>query len=810
MVASERSELEELRRLDELEQKLSGSSVETFYPSTSQTKPASEGTRVAQDLLLGKQAEKTLGQRGAQIGETAGFGAAASLALPRLLQIYPLTRPLGQALGTVRPVARTVLGGVAGAGSETAGQTAEMLGAPPIVSEAARLAPLPLQAGAEKMGGVIGGRAGQALRGIAKMGEPDRLTGATRDAIRKLEGAGGVDAPKRIMSVLEQRASEIEQQIAQFRSIPVGRESEIDGIRQRAEEELAGLRAEIAARKQRMVKTGVEATRRSEQELSKALGTKFGLLGLIPKAEQRAEVALSEAAGIRRLIGEPTDPTNIGAPLRQRIVQANESELAQRKTNYQRDMAARDQAVAAKEGNGEFVIDLPEYKSMLQDLRDKLLIGLSAQKQTVAPVTESGVASAYQKLYDALSVQRKQVGVNAAGNPVYKSFPPSFQAIDDVRRKMGDIAFGKEVTGYEGIGAEIARTMYGKLSDIQRKFAGEAQDVLQGNYEAASTLLDRFRGQRGRRALAIDKYNDSEFATDPSRLPETYFSTKGGVQDLIAMTGDKELVTKAGREFAASQIVGMNSKQLNDWVRKSEWVRELPILESDINRYRIALEKAEQTAARSTKTIQGLRKRVGRAATTGEQRQAAIEAQLRGEREATRKYISGVEKRVEQVPKEAEKNISGIEQEAKQLRGEREKQLSAIQKQADLIRGDSRPAERMQSLLLGAQAPEEIALVANAIKANPEAMKAMPQVVRTLIANKVSPQRMDYEWRQSIRPLLSQAGIVEEKTLQAIDRDVERVMRTLDVNQRLTWLQNTIGKVLAVAPGSAVQQAVNQ
>jgi uncharacterized Fe-S center protein len=116
----------------------------------------------------------------------------------------------------------------------------------------------------------------------------------------------------------------------------------------------------------------------------------------------------------------------------------------------------------------------------------------------------------------------------------------------------------------------------------------------------------------------------------------------------------------------------------------------------------------------------------------------------------------------------------------------------------------------MQSLLLGASAPEELSLVASAIKANPEAMKAMPQVVRTLIANKVSPAKMNYEWRDSIRPLLEQTGVVAAKDLAAIDRDIDTVMRTLNGRDRVTWLQNTVGKLLAVAPSSAVTQVINQ
>ena len=775
-----------------------------------ETKPASEGTRVAKELILGKPKEKTFGERAGAVGESAGFAGAASLAIPRVLKAIPQTKALGMALGTVGPFARTALGGIAGAGSETAGQVAEMAGAPPIVSESARLAPLPAQAAIERGATWGTGQLGKIIRGIQKAGEPEVTSEATRQAVAKL-GGKGEGAPEKVMQALEQQASTLEQQIAQLRNAPVGREQEIAGIRQQAESQLASLRQQIAAKKQEMARSGVGATRRSEQELQRALGTKMGLLGTIPKAEQRTEASLSEAAGIKRLVGEPKDQTDIGTSLRNKIVKENKAEIEKRDAEYKKNEEIRDAVVSQKEGSGQFVTELPEYKAMLQELRNKLLIGQTAQKQPTAQATESGVVGAYKTLYDALSMQRKQVGVNAEGNPIYKTFPPSFYAIDDVRRKMGDAAFGSgEVKGYEGIKKDIAEDMYIKLSNIQREFAGESQGYLQSTYAGQTAELERFGGQRGRRALAIDKYNDSEYVTDPSKLPSTYFSTKGGVQDLIAMTGDKDLVNKAGREFAASQIAGMDSKALTNWMRKAEWVKELPSLESDLNRYRIALEKAEQVSARGEKTVKGVRQRIGREAGLAEQRQSDIERQLLGERSAARGEIGKTEKKMGEVSESAEKSISDIEKEAKGIRSEREKQLGSMQQQADMIRGDPRPAERMQSLLLGASAPEELSLVASAIKASPEAMKAMPQVVRTLIANKVSPAKMNYEWRDSIRPLLEQTGVVAAKDLAAIDRDIDTVMRTLNGRDRVTWLQNTVGKLLAVAPSSAVTQVINQ
>jgi hypothetical protein len=658
-----------------------------------ETKPASEGTRVAEELVLGKPKEKTFGERAGAVGTAAGLTGAASVAIPRVLQAIPATKPLGMALSTVSPWLRGISGTLSGGASETAGQVAEMVGAPPALSEGARFATAPAQSAIERGSAFVGGKAGRLLRQIGKASEVDNQSQATKSAIRQLAGKEE-NAPETISKTLGMAGG-----------TKLGQISDIERMAQDRKNRAAGL---------------------------------------MTQAEQRTQQAQSQAAGLNRVVGSPRPATDIGKELRQKIVQNKESEISQRSQNYKEDMAARDSVVAEKESAGQFVINLPEYKEMLDGLRNKLLIGATAQKQPAAQVTEKGVVSAYQNLYDALRMQRKQVGVTETGEPIFKSFPPSFQAIDDVRRKMGDVAFGKEVEGYQGISSNIAKDFYSKLSDIQRKFAGDAQDVLQSRYEEASTLLERFKGKGGRRATAIDKYNDQEFATDPSKLPSTYFSTKTGVQDLVAMTGDKALVQKAGREFASSQINGMTSEQVSNWIRKSEWLDELPAVKSDIQRYQIALNKAEQVAKKGKETVSGLRERIGK------ESKAASES------------------------------------------------IEKIRKEVEAIQGDPRPGQRMQELILGTKAPEDLRLVGQYIAADPVASKAFPDAVRQIIASKVSPSNMRDTWRLSVRPLLEGSNIVPAATLDAIEQDVVRVSQTLDPAQRITWLQDTIGKVLAL------------
>ena len=115
-----------------------------------------------------------------------------------------------------------------------------------------------------------------------------------------------------------------------------------------------------------------------------------------------------------------------------------------------------------------------------------------------------------------------------------------------------------------------------------------------------------------------------------------------------------------------------------------------------------------------------------------------------------------------------------------------------------MIAGDPRPGERIERLILSAAAPEELRVVGQFISQNPAARQAFPDAVRVTIANRVSPTNMTYEWQQNVRPLLEGSGLVPRASLDAIERDIQRVAQTLDPAKRVTWLQNTVGKLLAI------------
>jgi len=424
-----------------------------------------------------------------------------------------------------------------------------------------------------------------------------------------------------------------------------------------------------------------------------------------------------------------------------------------RSAEYAKQKAIRDAAVVAKEDAGQLVKDLPEYKSLLDDLRSKLLIGKEAQQQKTAPVTEKGVLQAYQNIYDAVSNRRVQIGIDTNGNPAYKTFPTSFDALDDVRRRLGDAAFGKEVEGYSAIGADIARKYYAKISEIQSKFAGEAHDALQGGYEAASRLLDKYKSQAGKKATAQDRFDPTRFKTDPAALPNTYFSSKQSVADLLELTGgDRALVTQAASDFSARQLRDKSAKGVKDWINSnSDWLKALPEVETKVNTYLKTLERAERVSGKT-----------GGAAKILESREPTV---LRA----------------------GEKALAAGEKEAGAITAE-------AQKRVETILGDKNPAARVREIFLSGK-PSIWKEVGPILASAQGGKEAVAEAVRQIMADRATSGLVSSvrTFREDVAPSLRDAKLMTPEQLSSLEAQLQAIANSaVGEPAKLTMLQTAI------------------
>ena len=703
---------------------------------------------------------KTLGQRAKDVGISTALGGAAGIFTPEIAmgtgQVleripYKPAQMAGRAMqaavpsltGAKQRALGSATGAFSGASGETAGQLAELLGAPEPVVEGARvfgsLAPIEVITKAPKAAlGFVGKSMGlpgsiTALRSVMDDVGVSNLTGATKDLVlRRINDLRAspftTDAQKKLYNVLAKDVQTMTGAAAQ----------EAQAI------ERSGTRESL------------EAQRRAK-----------GFAGLSGEVTETKATILQRAKDSLRNLGDATrELSDVGRTLRDRIVTRFDEQSLNRSKAYLDQKKIRDEAVRAKEDNGILVNSLPEFKTMISDLRSKLLIGQEARKQTTAPVTEKGLLNAYNNIYEAVSGRRVMAGVNEQGNPVYKTYPSSFEALDAVRRKLGDVAFGKEVAGYEGLTRKVAEDYYIKLSNIQSKYAGEAQDVLQRDYEIASRLIDKFKTKAGAKATAMDRIDATKFASDDKALPGTFFNSRQSVADAIELVGDAALVERQAADFVAKNLNGKDASTARTWLtskQNSDFLSALPNVRRSAESYIANLERAEARAAGATK----VEKRLG-----AEQKQAAREA--------------------EKAPELGAREAGKVTQQA--------------EAEAARILGTAEPAARVTDIILSGDRTLWDR-VAPAIAAAPNGRQILGESVRQVLADRATQGvfgAMRF-YETSLKDSLLRTGLIGKPEADQISRQLQEIASvSISEPEKLTFMGRLIKNAIV---GYAIPRA---
>lgn len=271
------------------------------------------------------------------------------------------------------------------------------------------------------------------------------------------------------------------------------------------------------------------------------------------------------------------ESADIGGELNAEINKKFAAELAARDRSYKANQAARDAVVGSKEKGGIFVNATPEYQALVEGLKAELQPGKH----------ERGVREGLEKILNNLTNPETDVFGQAK--------PITFQALDELRRKLGMAYRGKPAEGYEAIGEGMARKIYKDVSNIQEQFAGPVQRKMLDDYAARTEGMEVFHSLRGRKATALDRYDPTQFATDPSSLPSTYFKTRASVDALKELTGNVTLVNRAAIDHAAKEIENLSGPQVRKWMQSnSEWLGEVPRVRALVDRYATRLEGAER------------------------------------------------------------------------------------------------------------------------------------------------------------------------------------------------------------------------
>jgi hypothetical protein len=217
--------------------------------------------------------------------------------------------------------------------------------------------------------------------------------------------------------------------------------------------------------------------------------------------------------------------------------------------------------------------------------------------------------------------------------------------LHDTLRKVNDRAVGHPATGYDAIsqqdagdlGDRIARALSEwepKLEEANRFYKYRAQ-----NLYATKTL-------RGSRALKRQKFDYNQLATDPQSLPNLFFKSEQGVDDLINLTGgNRDQVEKFAWDHVLDSLRGKTPQQAAQWLEaQRSWLNP---------------DTLRETFAKATNLIDKSNYAASKAATAAGQAKGAV-GRGRELRDALRTGASKIEDLAKPIPSVEPKPVAPV------------------------------------------------------------------------------------------------------------------------------------------------------
>ena len=749
-----------------------------------------------------------------EVAGAGALGAGMGLFAPELIQgvgtvVKAIPIPQAQAIGggldflgrTARaagPAARVVSGGLSGVGSETAGQLAESdlaksIGAGPITAEAARFVGGGLTPEFVRLAGTftanvlssyaMPGRidavamrkiAGQISQKISQTtGQP--ISGYEQAYVAKLiadlqgsrkpgDALGVVGAQMQtgaedVLQTGERRAADIVSSAKTKSALDIQRETQL------ANQRLADAKVKSGALYTQANATlnNAEAAARAElaaaEKSAEPLATRVDYLSTVKN--QSTDAARQTRLGIGN--ERPLGNTEIGTELRDAAVKRESDFRTAASDRYVTTAAEVKNDVAKLESSGLSIASTPAYKDLVTYLQNQLKPG----------VRSADVAAGYKKILDQITV------------PTVKGEPgalPSFQAIDDARRLMGDSFRGTPAEGYAAIDKKVRQDIYGKLSKIQTNFAGPKQAQLLTDYADSRPELAVFGSKAGQQLTGMDRGALTQFATDPSKMPGYFFKTPTAFQNLVELVGDKALATQAGLDHITAELVGKDTvAKVRNWMTTNrEMLNAVPGAKAAVAKYANALEAAERSNASIDLEIAKATAKQASLRSTAKSQAADITAGGGVQRNVLAETAKGVA-----TAAEAESNalVAKAALEAKALTTAAEAEAGVVSREsaaaADKIwnRASASPQFNARALIEKGDATQW-ALVAPIIQRSPTGKRDVYDALRQTLADQLSSGNIKgatQRFNEVITPAMVKTGMLSESAMQNFAKQLAEI-----------------------------------
>ena len=359
-----------------------------------------------------------------------------------------------------------------------------------------------------------------------------------------------------------------------------------DVLVKNAQSKLAGQGQQAAVQAGEEIQAGVAAREaRAAQLAQRAERAQFGEVTALRTQQERAAQELAQAT--EKGPGKTAAEFDLGSNIRQDIEAVRNPQVAAMKQDYEKSYTAAMQNARQAESQGSFWGNQTEA------------LDVKSKWKKEAKESSSDVANSINKV------------INDIWKPAYTlpdgtKVPPRLlpaKGIDQIVRKLGEVGHGKEVSGYEGIGADVARNL---RQDIINGI--EKDGVRQGGFYNWSGLgpaksqyaqslenLSQFESKRAQDVLARQEMGLP--AVDAEKLPKNIFGSQSGLTEAKTLLPPEKLNAYA-EQYAHNELAGKDIAATRKWASEHGFLTdEFPAVQNAVDQHLNTLSSLESKAS---------------------------------------------------------------------------------------------------------------------------------------------------------------------------------------------------------------------
>ena len=330
-----------------------------------------------------------------------------------------------------------------------------------------------------------------------------------------------------------------------------------EGAKEEVGAALQGSVKEQAAQEQQKV------LERQQRALELKARAEKGKTGAVTAVEKQINLTEQEKRLAKETgVGETTSPYSFGTKIQTEVESVRDPKLKAMHEDYNAAYTASMESAAKAEASG----------AHWQDSAEAMKVKQKWSKE--APGRSGPVGDKIKAILNDIWRQKRTIVGENGVEKVIKPTPINAKGIDEKIRQLGEVAYGKEVSGYEGITAAVAKELRNDLIHGVEEAGGRAGGFYdwsglgpaKSKYAQSLKDLETYKTSRGA-AIVGEKSKDVE------ELSKKVFGSESGLKELQSML-PPDKVKELAIQHTKNELAGKDKEQVGKWLREHKFIGE--------------------------------------------------------------------------------------------------------------------------------------------------------------------------------------------------------------------------------------------